>query len=208
MSKAGLRWLLLTGMSLALLGAAVILRTLSGGPLPAGELSGVTEFHDDVPLPAFALRGPGGEVTSANLIGRWSFMFFGYTQCPDICPTALSLMKEVKSALGSVPNVPEFQVVFVSVDPRRDTNQLLGEYMSAFDPSFIGVTGNDAALLPLTKALGVFYQRNDAKDALHFTVDHSAAIYLIDPKGRLAAVFSPPQQAVAVAADYRRISQH
>lgn len=205
------QWLLVVGLSLMLAGGWLTWRSLRGGPLPAGEIPGVTEIRDDAPLPAFILRGPKGEFASANLLGRWSFMFFGYTQCPDICPTALTLMKDVKAALATQPAVspaPSFQVVFVSVDPRRDTRELLGEYMAAFDPSFIGVSGDDAALAPLTTKLGVYYQRNDGADTRHYTVDHSAAIYLIDPQGHLAAVFSPPQTALGIAADFRRMARH
>jgi protein SCO1/2 len=119
-------------------------------------------------------------------------------------------MKDVRAILAAsaaVAPAPTFQVVFVSVDPRRDTPQLLAEYMAAFDPSFIGVSGEDAALLPLTKSLGAYYRRNDGTDARNYTVDHSAAIYLIDPRGRLAAVFSPPQEASKMAADFRRIAR-
>ncbi len=205
LNKSGWRWLLLVGLSLTFLGMVLVLRTLRGGPAPAGELPSVTEVRDEAPLPAFVLRGPQGKFTNANLVGHWSFMFFGYTQCPDICPTALTLMKGVKAA---VPPALTFRVVFVSVDPRRDTRALLGEYMAAFDPSFIGISGDDAALTPLTRTLGVFYQRNDGTDTQHYTVDHSAAIYLIDPRGRLTAVFSQPHEAAKVAADYQRIVRH
>jgi protein SCO1/2 len=199
--------LLLLGLALALIGSTLTWRSLRSGPLPAGDLPSVTEIHDNKPLPAFALSGSRGEFNNASLVGQWSFMFFGYTQCPDICPTALSLMKELKVRLAAVPPPPTFQVVFVSVDPSRDTRELLDQYMAAFDPGFIGVRGDDAALLPLLKGLGVFYQRNDATDKKHYTVDHSAAIYLLDPKGHLAAVFSPPHEAVKMAADYRRLSR-
>lgn len=205
------QWLLVVGLSLALAGGYLTWRSLRSGPLPAGEAPSVTGIRDEAPLPAFLLAGPKGEFANANLLGRWSFMFFGYTQCPDICPTALTLMKEVKAMLGTqgaaVPPAPTFQVVFVSVDPRRDTRELLGEYMAAFDPSFIGVSGDDAALAPLTKKLGVYYRRNDDADTRRYTVDHSAAIYLIDPRGHLAAVFSPPQTATQLVADYRRIAR-
>jgi protein SCO1/2 len=203
------RWLLLAGLSLVLAGSYLTWHSLKDGPLPAGKLPSVTEIRDDVALPAFVLRGPSGEFSNANLVGRWSFMFFGYTQCPDICPTALTLMKDIKAALairGAGTPAPAFQVVFVSVDPRRDTRELLGEYMAAFDPSFIGVSGDDAALAPLTGKLGVFYQRNDGTDRQRYTVDHSAAIYLIDPRGRLMAVFSSPQEVSVLAANYRRIA--
>jgi protein SCO1/2 len=209
-SRSGWRWLLFAGMALTLLGSAIVLRILRSGPLPAGEVPSVTHIRDEMPLPAFVLQGPKGEFANADLQGRWSFMFFGYIQCPDICPTALSLMKEVKAVLAATPTVPPtptFQLVFVSVDPRRDTRKLLDEYMVVFDPTFIGVSGDDSALAPLTKNLGVYYRRNDGADQERYTVDHSATIYLIDPQGRLRAVFSPPQEASKLVADYRRIVQ-
>jgi protein SCO1/2 len=206
-SGGGLRWLLVGGLLLALLGSTLILRAARNGPSPAGELTGVTEVRDDKPLPGFILRGPRGEFNNAHLLGHWSFMFFGYTQCPDVCPTALTLMRDVRAMPGAAPPAPAFQAIFVSVDPRRDTDQLLGEYVAAFDPSFVGVSGDDAALSPLTKNLGVYYQRNDTADRQRYTVDHSAGIYLVDPLGRLAAVFSPPHEAAKVAANYRRIAQ-
>lgn len=201
-------WLLVVGLSLALAGSYLTWRSLRGGPLPAGELPAVTEIRDEQPLPAFLLHGPKGEFGNAQLMGRWSFLFFGYTQCPDICPTALDLMKEVKAAVvagtqGASASVP--QVVFVSVDPRRDSPQLVGDYLAAFDSSFIGLSGDDAALEPLTKSLGAYFRRHDAQDVTRYTVDHTAAIYLIDPRGRLRAVFSPPQEAAKVVANYRRI---
>lgn len=210
--RSGLaQWLLLGGLVLAVAGAYVTWRSLRSGPLPAGDVPSVNEIRDDAPLPDFKLRGPKGEFTNASLGGHWSFMFFGYTQCPDICPTALTLMKEVRTALlapDAVSPAPTFQVVFISVDPRRDTADLLGAYMAAFDASFIGVSGDDAALAPLAKKLGAYYQRNDGADTRHYSVDHSAAIYLIDPRGRLAAVFPPPQDTSKLAVDYRRIARY
>lgn len=212
------QWLLVAGLSLALAGSYLTWRSPRGGPLPAGDISSVTELRDGSPLPAFVLRGPNGEFTNANLLGRWSFMFFGYTHCPDICPTALTLMKEIKAALAAqtvvspapsqgIPLRITFQVVFVSVDPRRDTPELLGEYVAAFDPAFIGVSGNDAELAPLTGKLGSYYRRNDGADTRRYTADHSAAIYLLDPQGRLAAVFSPPRTAARMVADFQRIAR-
>jgi protein SCO1/2 len=201
---------ILIGLGLALAGAFVTWRNLRTAPQPPGEIRTVTEFDDKKPLPDFRLQGTNGEFGNVQLQGRWSFLFFGYTQCPDVCPTALGLMKSVKEkiadASGAVPPGLTFQVVFVSVDPARDTPSMLKGYMAAFDPAFIGVTGDDAALGPMTKDLGVFYQRNDATDKKHYTVDHSAAIYLVDPAGRLSALFSHPQNAEKMAADFRRIA--
>jgi protein SCO1/2 len=201
-------WLLVAGAVLTLGGAYLAWSSFASGPMPAGEVPTVSIVRDRQPLPAFSLQGPRGPLTNADLRGGWSFLFFGYTQCPDICPTALALMKEVAAALKAdkaVSPAPTFKVVFVSVDPRRDGAELLRQYLAAFDPAFIGVSGDDAALAPLVAALGIYYRRNDATDATNYTVDHSAAIHLIDPQGRLAAVFSPPQDAARIVADFRRI---
>lgn len=210
MNKQGWRRALFAGLTLTLLGVALVLRTLHKGPLPAGEIPSVTELRDEVPLPAFTLQGPKGDFTNADLQGRWTFMFFGYTQCPDICPTALTLMKDVKALLagGAAASTESLRVAFVSVDPRRDTRDLLAEYIAAFDPAFVGLRGDDAALAPLTRNLGVHYQRSDATDTQRYTVDHSAAIYLIDPTAKPRAVFSPPHDARKMAADYAWISRH
>ena len=211
-----LKWIVGVGVVLTLLGTYTTVDMLRAGPSPAGEIKTVTEFRDGNPLPAFQLNrysGKSGPFTEADLQGRWSFLFFGYTQCPDVCPTALSTMKALKAELTAaetktaVSPAPTFQVVFVSVDPARDTPALLDEFMRAFDPEFIGVSGTDTALAPLTKGLGVYFQRHDATDKKHYTVDHTATIYLIDPQGRLAAIFSPPQQAAAMSKDFRRIAQ-
>jgi protein SCO1/2 len=208
-SSANGLWLLVVGAVLVAGGSYLVWRSFPGSPLPPGEIPRVLEVREDALLPSFRLQGTGGEFTNDKLLGRWTFMFFGYTQCPDICPTALALMKDLKRQLE--PNVavspaPTFQVVFVSVDPRRDTLELLAQYMAAFDPSFIGASGDDAALTPLTAKLGIQYQRHDETDRKNYTVDHSAGIHLIDPQGRLAAVFPPPQEALRMAAEFRRIA--
>ncbi len=202
MNSTLIKSLVIAGLVLATVGTWLTARNALHTPQPPGMLKTVTEFTDGNPLPAFSLNGPKGTFTNADLAGKWSFIFFGYTQCPDVCPTALSLMKGLKNA---VPPAPTWQVVFVSVDPQRDTRELLDQYMAAFDPAFIGLNGDDAALQPLLKDLGVFNRRNDEKDKKHYTVDHSAGIYLIDPQGRLAAVFSPPQELGAMTADFQRI---
>jgi len=199
--------LLAGGVLLAVSGGWLASRAIhhDGGHLLQPVVKSATLLTEEKPLPAFQLKGVGGAFTNANLEGAWTFMFFGYTHCPDVCPTALSLMRDVRSRLagGSVP-LPK--VVFVSVDAARDSLDLLGRYVPAFDPSFVGVTGSDEALAPLVKTLGVFYQRHEKEDPRNYTVDHSAAMYLIDPKGQLKAVFMPPIPAERMAADYLAIA--
>lgn len=198
--------LLAGGLALVLAGGMLTWRSLPAGPAPAGEPPRAVEVGNGVvALPEFVLRGPRGEFRNADLLGHWTFMFFGYTQCPDICPTALALMKEIKAI--AVSPAPTFKVVFVSVDPRRDTDELLRHYLAAFDASFIGVSGSDEALHPLTQALKVDYRRHDEKDPRNYTVDHGAAIHLIDPQGRPAAAFPPPQQAATLAAELARLAR-
>ncbi len=209
-NKRLMQALVLGGLALALAGGMLIREGLHG-PAPAegpARPLAATLVSDDKPLPPFRLESPRGPVTEQNLVGHWTYMFFGYTQCPDVCPSALALLADVEKRIAAQAG-PERRpaVLFVSVDPRRDTMQLLGNFVPAFDPSFLGATGPDDQLAPLTKDLGVYYHRNDAKDTRHYSVDHTAAIYLIDPKARLRAIFSDSHDPAQVAADTLKITQ-
>lgn len=202
------RWgrvLILVGLAFAVTGTLLAWRAMVAPRTPAGlptpETRSATVLRDDKPLPPFDFEKAGGRFTNQDLDGRWTFLFFGYTQCPDICPTALALMARVKAGIADRKG-PAPQVAFVSVDPKRDTPALLSQYVPHFDPSFVGAVGDDAALAALVKHLGVFYVRHDKGGDAHYAVDHTAAIYLIDPKGRLMAVFSAPQEAARVIDDY------
>ena len=202
--------LLMAGLVLASAGGYWVWRTLHAGPLvafpPASNPFYATVLNDHQPLPDFKLQRLGGKVSNADLAGHWTFLFFGYLQCPDVCPTALALMKDVRTRLVA-QGTPAPLVLFVSVDPERDNLELLMTFVTTFDSAFVGATAADADLAPLVKHLGVFYQRNDANDSKRYTVDHTAAIYLIDPQGRLKAVFGPPQEAVRMSQDYTGITR-
>lgn len=196
----------------ALLIAAGLALAVAGGYLASrvttqtqAKVAGLTVLNDPRPVPAFRLQGKEGGFSNAQLLGRWTFFFFGYTHCPDVCPTALSLMKEVKAQLVA-KGLAAPQVVFVSVDPKRDTPELLGQYVPAFDPAFIGVSGSDEALAPLIKHFGIYYQRHEQESEHNYTVDHSAGIYLVDPQGHLKALYMPPQMADAMASSFIALS--
>jgi protein SCO1/2 len=169
---------------------------------PAPVLGPTVNLLDDGrALPEFHLPSTQGEFSNATLLGHWTFVLFGYTHCPDVCPTSLALLSEVTRQLQGKTVPP--QVVFVSVDAPRDGIELLKRYVPAFNPAFIGATGSDAALKPLTRDLGVYYVRNvdEAPGGGSYSVDHTSSFFLIAPDGSLRAVFQWPQEAPQMARD-------
>ena len=119
----------------------------------------------------------------SDFAGKVVVMFFGYTQCPDVCPTTMTELAEVKNALGS--DGDKLQVLFVSVDPARDTPQVLKGYMANFDPSFLALYTSPEKLEALAKDYKVYFKRVDGKTPTSYTMDHSAGSYVYDTQGRL-----------------------
>ncbi len=154
------------------------------------------------PLPAFRLEDQNrNAVDNAWLQGHWTLLFFGYTHCPDVCPTTLA---ELNRTLKALPERfrDQTRVLFVSVDPQRDTAQQLGQYVTYFNPKFVGARGSTEQLDKLTRALGVLYVHNKPDQNGNYTVDHSAAVMVIDPHGALAALFTNlPHQPQRMAQD-------
>jgi len=159
------------------------------------------------PLPQFALLDhTGAAFDPAQLKNHWSLLFFGFTRCPDVCPTTLGVLAQVEKSLADLPVAQRPQVILVSVDPQRDTPEQLAAYVRFFSPSFRGVTGTQQAIDSLTRALGVPVAISKSPSGNgDYTVDHSAAIFLIDPQGALRALFSTPHVPAVIAADYRLI---
>ena len=159
-------------------------------------------FWEAKELTAFSLKVADNKIFNLeSLKGKWSFIFFGYTHCPDICPATLSVMGAAFSMLERNPAVaPEIQGVFVSVDPRRDTPELLKEYASYFDDGFSGVTGSTAQIDAFTRQMGALYVLNsESADDVNYSVTHNSTIFLVDPRGRLYGRFSPPQDPLVIA---------
>jgi protein SCO1/2 len=158
-----------------------------------GEQPALLVLPEPRAVPAFELTDQFGRPFGPErLRGRWSLMFFGFTHCPDICPSSLYDLQRLSAGLAE-RGEPEHQVVFVSVDPERDTPARLKDYTAYFDPDFIAVTGPHEQLLPLTRKLGIAYRIEDhAPDAAGYNVDHSASVLLMDPEGRLYGVFPAP----------------
>lgn len=143
----------------------------------------------------------------AQLEGRWTFVSFGYTSCPDVCPTTMATFTALDRLLIEQHGDSAADFLFVSVDPERDTPERLSQYVRYFNPRFLGATGTHERLRGLTGQLGVLYARVEGEDtAMSYLVDHSAAILLLDPKARLAAIFSVPHDIGAMAEDFGAIA--
>lgn len=157
------------------------------------------------PLPQFELVDQQAHpYTNERLRNQWTFLFFGFTHCPDVCPATLRMLSQVEQSLADMEPGLQPRVTLISVDPKRDTPEQLAKYVSFFDPQFVGVTGSEEALDSFTRQIGVPVAITPTEDGA-YTVDHSAAIFLIDPSGSIRALFSPPHSPQTIADDYRRV---
>ena len=182
-----------------LLSHALLDRT--GGP----TLAKATLLEPARPLPPLSFVDQQGQPFGPErLRGRWSILFFGFTHCPDVCPTTLALLAQVEKQLTDLPAEQRPQIVLMSVDPERDTPEQLAGYVKSFSPTFTGVTGDQAAMHEFAQKLGVPVAITPLPNG-GYTVDHSAAIFVIDPSGSLRALSSTPHNVPIIASDYRSI---
>jgi protein SCO1/2 len=173
---------------------------------PSLDIAGIY-LPDAQALDDFNLVHHGGQpFTRADFLGKWTFLYFGYTYCPDVCPLTLVELDRLQKRLAEQGADGDTAYVLVSVDPQRDTPERLREYVTYFNPKFQGATGPVDELSRLAKPLYVIYQRgSDSGDATNYTIDHSSTISLIDPTGRPRAIFTPPQNPERMAADFLKI---
>ena len=162
------------------------------------ELAAATRLDRPRPLPEVQLLDQNGDrFGRSGFEGRWHLLFFGFTHCPDICPNTLGLLKQVRRALDE----PRLRIVFISLDPKRDTPARLREYAGYFDPEFLALTGEEAQLQKLSKALYMPYAVTQPDAAGNYSVDHSANLVLLNPAAQVVAYFSAPHEAAAVTVD-------
>ena len=146
------------------------------------------------PLPAFTLSDQYGDaVTADSFRGQWDMVFFGFTNCPDICPTTLQVLANVKRELLNANAKVTPRIVLVSVDPERDTPEIMGKYVDYFGDGNLGVSGELSELTKLTSALGIYFEKMHA-DGENYNVNHSAAVLVINPRGEFSALFSAPHE--------------
>lgn len=143
----------------------------------------------------------GKAITDKDLKGYPTLVFFGFTNCPDVCPTTLFEVSEIMRSLGK--DADRVKALFVTVDPERDTPEKMKDYLSSFDPHLIGVTGDTAAITAMGKAYRVYFKKVPL-DAGGYTMDHTAIVYLMDKDGRFVAPFNMKRRPEEAAADLRR----
>lgn len=168
-------------------------------------LSSATIFDQPRALSQFSLTDANNQPFNLeNLKGHWNLVFFGFTNCPDLCPTTLStLNKSYLSLENKQRNLP--QVVFISIDPEQDTSERLKKYLASFNSNFLGATGNEKDVYKLSQELSIVYGKVQPTDAKNYTFDHSGTILIIDPKGEFYGVFTLPHDAQKIAEDMQKI---
>jgi protein SCO1/2 len=190
-------------VALVVLVAAVFL-------VPRGDrspLAAATWLPDALALPAVELVDETGKAQDLGAFrGRFSLLFFGFTNCPDVCPLTLKVLADARAELLKRAPRAVPQVVFVSVDPSRDTPSRIASYLDNFDPEFLGMTASDERLAPLLKSLGVTVEKH-AHGGEQYTVVHNPTVYFIGPDAHLIAVASGTHDAATIAADYLKIRQ-
>lgn len=175
-----------------------------------GDLVGIL-LPSPKEITPFALRDHHEKpFTLDQLNGKWSFLFFGYTHCPDVCPTSMGMLAEVFAILQRTPKAMQsVQGVFVTVDPERDTSKQLEAYLPFFHPDFLGVTGEQTELGAFAKQLGAFYVITPETKESAQSISHASAFFLIDPQGRFTALLQPRYHLPDKMADlFIKIRQH
>ncbi len=178
-----------------------------GDPAPSGwpQTSAVKLFDPPRPLPDFSLRqSDGTQLVPGELNGHWTLVFLGFTHCPDICPLTLSQIAQAQQQWESIPDAVRPRVLFVSVDPERDTPDRIGEYAHAFHKDTLAATADIPSLERFARSLSLVFAKvppEDGAPAEQYSVDHSATMAVLDPQGRMSGVVQQPYDPAALAAD-------
>ena len=189
----GLRNTVIAIIAVVAIGTGAWLSALLVVPPPAPRIATVLPGASE--LPEFALLNQDGEpFDREGFKGHWSLVFFGFTHCPDICPLTLQVLANAQRQLAAAGEAPLPRIVLISVDPERDTPDVMRDYVAYFGDGHLGITGDIEELRKLTRSLGIYFEKS-AIDGDSYSVDHSAVVLLLNPDGRLHALFSAPHEA-------------
>lgn len=174
---------------------------------PQTNLGTATVLRPAKPLVEFSLTDTQNKpFTAHSFQGHWTLLFFGYAQCPEICPRTLAIVSELWRSIPELKTRSDAQFVFVSLDPKSDSSSDLQTFLGRFHPDFIGLTGDEQEVVKLAKACRVHSWTDPVKNAAgQKVIDHSAAILLINPEGKLEALFSPPHVSTNLARELKGI---
>lgn len=192
-------------------GWGVVALLLMGAVLLAGcgaehELAGAV-MDPPQPVPDFTLYTEGNTpVSLSDFRGQYVYIYFGYTFCPDFCPTTMSALTRARRELGD--EADRMQVVMITVDPERDTPDVVANYVRFFDPSYVGLSGTTAEIDAAGEPFGIFYQKHPGSAASGYLVDHSTRTYLIDPEGNYRVAYPYETTPEQFAADLRWLMEN
>lgn len=175
------------------------------------ETRAITLFPQARALPPFSLQqSDGTQLVPGELQGHWTVVFIGFTHCPDVCPTTLAELGQAQRQWDDLPEGVRPRVLFVSVDPERDSPERTGEYAAAFHPDILAATADVPALEAFARSLSLVFMKVAPPDGFpdsQYTIDHSAALAVLDPQARMAGVIQPPFDPAAIAEDLRLLTE-
>ena len=183
----------------------VLARAFWSAPSPPPQAERGTIFPSPRALPALELTDHDGRPLAPDrFTDRWTLVFFGFTNCPDICPTTLATLAQVKRQLADLPAEEQPGVLLVSVDPERDDPERLAAYVKFFDASFVGATGSKQAVADAAAAFGVPFAKVSLPEG-GYTMDHGSGVFVVGPTGGIVAYLSGRHDAAITARDYRKV---
>jgi protein SCO1/2 len=189
----GSRNLFIAIIAVVAIGTGAWLSSLMMAPAPLPKTATVLPAPSD--LPEFSLVDQNGATIGRDVFrDHWSLVFFGFTHCPDICPLTLQVLADARQQLAEAGQQPLPRIVLVSVDPERDTPEVMKRYVGYFGDDIVGITGELEEIRTLTNGLGIFFEKSRQDDD-NYSVDHSAVVIVMNPQGQFQALFSAPHQA-------------
>jgi len=186
----------------------IVIRSASTVSFESLRNDGYYQYETPIVLDDFALSNHRGEAfTLSDLTGKWSFVFFGYTFCPDICPLTLASLRQFYNLLEDTGMADDVQVVMISLDPKRDTTEVLNNYVTYFNSDFIGATGDYADIYGVSRQMNVAFTYTPIEDE-NYLVTHNGEIMLVDPSGRDVGFFKAPHDPAAMQANFARVKKY
>ena len=199
------------GAGLGLLAAQRVFNPAPPAATAWPQTEAVRLFDPPRELPAFNLRqSDGTPLVPGELKGHWTVVFLGFTHCPDVCPTTLAELAQAQKQWADLPDPVRPRVLFVSVDPERDTPDRLGEYAHAFHKDTLAATADIPALEDFAKSISMVFAKVPAEEGMpadQYSVDHSASMAVLDPQGRMSGLIQPPLDPAAIARDMAALTE-